>query len=142
MEAFLELSNHVSWHDAALSACFLLGLDDETIRYDRPVGEFFLFFSLSELINLVLFLNGSDLEVEVVKEPPKPRHPAPAGTHCVSPAHPMPRSPTYNSNGSYHQPNPKFPALLRSSTVVLSPGAPAAWKSRRLASQQSSLLGA
>ncbi len=34
MEEFLELSNRVSWHDAALGACFQLGLDDDTIRCD------------------------------------------------------------------------------------------------------------
>lgn len=67
MEAFLELSNRVSWHDAALGACFLLGLDDKVIRCNLPVCD----FPLSELITLVLFLNGSDFEVKEVKEHPK-----------------------------------------------------------------------
>ncbi len=40
MEEFLELSNRVSWHVAALGTCFLLGLDDEVIRCDLPVGGF------------------------------------------------------------------------------------------------------
>ncbi len=59
VEEFLEISNRMSWHDATLGACFLLGLDDETIRCDLPIGD----FPQIELINLVLFLNGSDLEV-------------------------------------------------------------------------------
>ncbi len=49
VEEFLELSNRVSWHWAALGACFLLGLDGEVIRCDLPVGD----FPLIELINLI-----------------------------------------------------------------------------------------
>ncbi len=89
VEQFLEISNWMSWHDAALGACFLLGLDDEMIRCDLPIGD----FPLIELINLVLFLNGSDFEVEEI---PQPRHPAPAGTRRVSPAHPT-REPPHTS---------------------------------------------
>ncbi|KAL0157120.1 hypothetical protein M9458_048366, partial [Cirrhinus mrigala] len=37
VEEFLELANQLSWHDAALGACFQLGLDEETIRSDLPV---------------------------------------------------------------------------------------------------------
>ncbi len=55
MEEFLELSNRVSWHDAALGAYFQLGLDDEAKKCNLPMGD----FPLIELINLVLFLNGS-----------------------------------------------------------------------------------
>ncbi len=36
-----------SWHDAALGVCFHLGLDDETIRCNLPIGDLF--------INLVYF---------------------------------------------------------------------------------------
>ncbi len=76
----------MSWHDAALGTCFQLGLDDETIRCDLPWGD----FPLIELINLILFLNGSDFEVEEI---PKSRHPAQAGTRRMSPAHPTPNPP-------------------------------------------------
>ncbi len=45
VEDFLELSNRVSWHEAAIGACFQLGLDDEAIRCNLPAcGIFFLFF--------------------------------------------------------------------------------------------------
>ncbi len=117
MEEFLEISNWMSWHDAALGACFLLGLDDEVIRCDLPVSD----FPLIELINLILFLNGSDEEVEEI---PQPRHPTPAGTCGVSPAHPMPRTSAYLSNGSYRLPNHKDPPCLRSSFILLSPEPP------------------
>ncbi len=90
-EEFLELSNRVSWHVAALGACFLLGLDDEVIRCDLPDSD----FPLIELINLIFFLNGSDEEVEEI---PRPRHPTPAGTRRISPAHPTQRPSAYLSN--------------------------------------------
>ncbi len=102
MEEFLELSNRVSWHVAALGACFLLGLDGEVIRCDLPVGD----FPLIELINLIFFLNGSDEEVEEI---PWPHHPTPAGTRRISPAHPTPRPSAYLSNGSYYLPTSKIP---------------------------------
>ncbi len=54
----------LSWHDAALCAFFQLGLDDETICCDLPVCD----FPLIELINLVLYLNCSNYEVEELKE--------------------------------------------------------------------------
>ncbi len=114
MEEFLEISNRMSWHEAALGACFLLGLDDEVIRCDLSVSD----FPLIELINLILFLNGSD---EEIKEIPRPRHPTPAGTCRISPAHPTPRTSAYLSNGSYRLPNPKDPPCLRSSSILLSP---------------------
>ncbi len=57
VEEFLELSNQVSRHDAALGACFQLGLDDDTKSCDLPVSDFLLI----ELINLILFLNDFDL---------------------------------------------------------------------------------
>ncbi len=111
MEEFLEISNRLSWHEAALGACFLLGLDDEVIRCDLPVSD----FPLIELINLILFLNGS------VEEIPRPRHPTPAGTRRISPVHPTPRTSAYLSNGSYRLPNPKDPPCLQSSSILLSP---------------------
>ncbi len=93
MEEFLELSNRGSWHDASLGACFHLGLDVKTIHCELPTSN----YSLIELINLVLFLNGSDREVEVVLES---RHPAPAGTRSMAKAHPRPRTTAYLFNGS------------------------------------------
>ncbi len=85
VKEFLKLSNQVSWQDAALGACFHLGLDDDTIHCDLPNSD----FPLIELINLMLFLNGSDSEVEIILES---RHPAPDGTRCAFPAHPKPRN--------------------------------------------------
>ncbi len=55
MEEFLELSYRVSWQDAALGACFQMGLDEDTIRCDLSTCD----FPLVELINLILYLNGS-----------------------------------------------------------------------------------
>ncbi len=92
------ISCQMSWHEAALGACFLLGLDDEVIRCDLPVSV----FPLIELINLIFFLNGS------VEEIPRPHDPTPAGTRRISPAHPTPRTSAYLSNGS-RLPNPKDP---------------------------------
>ncbi len=123
VEEFLELSKRVSWHDAALGACFQLGLDDEMIRCDLPWGD----FPLIERINLILFLNGSDFEVEEI---PKSRHPAQAGTRRMSPAHPMPNPP------------PPPPPFLRSSSILLSPEPPSMAKSRQLAAADSSPLAA
>jgi len=63
VEEFSELSCQVGWPDASLSACFLMGLDEDTIRNSEPA----CYFSLVESINLVLYLNGSKFEVEEVK---------------------------------------------------------------------------
>ncbi len=119
MEEFLEISNRMSWHEAALGACFLLRLDDEVIRCDLPVSV----FPLIELINLIFFLNGS------VEEIPRPHDPTPAGTRRISPAHPTPRTSAYLSNGS-RLPNPKDPPCLRSSSILLSPEPPPSAKPR------------
>ncbi len=55
-EEFIELSYLVSWPDAVLCSCFQLGQDKNTIRCSSPVCD----FSLVEIINLVLYLNGSN----------------------------------------------------------------------------------
>ncbi len=99
---FLELSNRVSWHDAALGACFQLGLDETTIRCDLPVSD----FPLIELINLVLYLNGSDWEVEECKSH---NHPASPENCRASPIHPMPGPSTYLANGYGHPHSLVFP---------------------------------
>ncbi len=92
---FLELSNRVSWHDAALGACFQLGLDETTIRCDLPVSD----FPVIELINLVIYLNGSDWKVKKCKSR---NHPAPPENCKASPIHPMPGPSTYMANGYGH----------------------------------------
>ncbi|KAL1267880.1 hypothetical protein QQF64_033243 [Cirrhinus molitorella] len=81
---------------------------------------FLFIFSLIELINLVLFFNCTEFEVEEVTERSRSRRSAPRGTRCISPAGPMPRIPTYLANSSDHLPSPKQPHVLRSSTLVLS----------------------
>ncbi|KAL0175491.1 hypothetical protein M9458_027821, partial [Cirrhinus mrigala] len=83
VEEFLELANQLSCHDNASGACFQLGLDDETIRCDLPVCE----YPLIELIDVVLYVNGSDFEV---KEDYMSRRPAPSETCRVVLAYTMP----------------------------------------------------
>ncbi|KAI2663896.1 Filamentous hemagglutinin [Labeo rohita] len=121
VEDFIELSHQVGWPEAALSTVFVLGLDDETIRCDLPASS----FSLIELINLILYLNGSDFEVEEIQSPIRSHLPAPSQTRRNAPACPKPRTSTYRVNGSNRQPSPKSPVILQSSTVVLSPMQPA-----------------
>lgn len=94
VEEFLKLSYQVSWHDAALCACFQLGLNEETIRYELPACG----FPLVELINLILYLNGFTFEVEVKKNE---NHPHPE-THLASPAHPTLGPSTFLTNVSDH----------------------------------------
>ncbi|KAI2645530.1 Cell surface antigen I/II [Labeo rohita] len=125
VEEFLKLANQLSWHDAALGACFQLGLDNETIHCDLPVCE----YPLIELINLVLYLNGSNFEVEEIKEDSKSRRPAPSGTRHIMPVHASPGTPTYRTNGSDRLPNPKHPHILQSSISFLSPEPPAVARS-------------
>ncbi|KAL0173905.1 hypothetical protein M9458_029873, partial [Cirrhinus mrigala] len=120
VEEFLELANQLSWHDAALGACFQLGVDHETIPCDLPVCE----YPLIELINLVLYLKGSNFEVEEIKEDYKSRHPAPSGTRHVTPAHSSLGTPTCRTNGSDHLPSPKHPCILQSSNDVSNPEPP------------------
>lgn len=64
MEEFLELSHQVSWPDNSISVSFRMGLDGDTIGYSDPA----CYFSLVESINLILYLNGSNFEVEDVQE--------------------------------------------------------------------------
>ncbi|XP_058639553.1 uncharacterized protein LOC131544989 [Onychostoma macrolepis] len=116
VEDFCELVHQLNWRDAALGACFLMGLDDDTIRCDLPSSE----FPLIELINLVLFLNGSEFEVHEVKDPCKSRRPAHSESRRIAPAHLMPRTPTYHANGSDCRPDPKYPRVLHNTSLVLS----------------------
>lgn len=57
VEEFVELAFLTNWSDALLNTLSLDGLDDDTIRFDEPEN----YFSLSETINLILYLNGSNL---------------------------------------------------------------------------------
>ncbi len=105
VEEFLELSHQVSWPDASLGAVFLLGLDENIIRCSNPACN----FTLVELVNLILYLNGSNLEVEEVKENLTRSHTAPSEKHVASPAHSPPVNSTYLSNGSVSSAPPVFP---------------------------------
>ncbi|KAL0179127.1 hypothetical protein M9458_024569, partial [Cirrhinus mrigala] len=123
VEEFIELSHQVGWHETSLGAVFVLGLDDETIRCELPTCS----FPLIELINLILYLNGSDFEVEEVQSPIRSHPPVSSQTQRHAPACPKPRTSTYRVNGSNRQPSPpvKSPVILQSSTAVLSPMWPA-----------------
>ncbi|KAL0193907.1 hypothetical protein M9458_012203 [Cirrhinus mrigala] len=121
VEEFIELSHQVGWHETSLGAVFVLGLDDETIRCELPTCS----FPLIELINLILYLNGSDFEVEEVQSPIRSHPPVSSQTQRHAPACPKPRTSTYRVNGSNRQPSPKSPVILQSSTAVLSPMRPA-----------------
>lgn len=105
VEDFLKLAKQLSWHDATLGACFHLGLDDETIRCDLPVCN----YPLIELINLVLYLNGSNYEIEEIEKKFQSCHPVQSKARCVSPAHSTPGTPTYRTNGSNRLLSPKYP---------------------------------
>ncbi|ROL46217.1 hypothetical protein DPX16_6251 [Anabarilius grahami] len=95
VEEFSELAYLVNWPDAPLNSCFLAGIDEDTIRFSKPA----CFFSLVENINLILFLNGSDFEIEEVqKESCSPR-PVPSETQAAWPVRQPPVSPTYSSSG-------------------------------------------
>ncbi len=121
VEDFLELAElarHRSWCVLSVRA----GRWDDSLRSSRV---WFFFFSLIELINLVLYLNGSNFEVEETKEKFQSRHPVPSEACHVSPAHPTPGTPTYRTNGSDRLPRPKYPRIRQSSTIVLSPETPA-----------------
>ncbi|ROK35658.1 hypothetical protein DPX16_17401 [Anabarilius grahami] len=105
VKEFLEVSYQVGWPDASLNACFLMGLDEDTIRYREPACE----FSLVESINLVLYLNCSNVEVEEVKVKRYPPHPVPSETNKALPAHLTPVPFTYRSSGPVHSWLPVFP---------------------------------
>ncbi|ROL52779.1 hypothetical protein DPX16_21205 [Anabarilius grahami] len=57
------------WPDACLNALFLEGLDESTIRCDEPDDN----VSLKEIINSILYLNGSKFVVDEVPEITRPR---------------------------------------------------------------------
>lgn len=88
-----------------LSVLFLLGLDENIIRCSNPACN----FTLVELVNLILYLNCSNLEVEEVKENLTRSHTAPSEKHVASPAHSPPVPSTYLSNGSVSSAPPVFP---------------------------------
>ncbi len=106
VEEFLKLANWMSWHDTALGVCFLLGLDDEPIRCDLPRCD----FPLIELVNLILYLNGSDLEVEEIKENSKSRRPGPSVTPRISQLIPCQEHPHTSPTAPTTCPTPGIPA--------------------------------
>ncbi len=130
VEDFLELANQLSWPDTALGACFQLGLDSEMICCELPVYD----FPLIEMINLILYLNGSNYEVEEIKEKFQSRRP-----RRVSPAHSTPGTPTYRTNSPDRLLRPNYPRILRSSIIVLSPETPAVPESSPPSAAHSSL---
>ncbi len=90
VQEFIGLSYLVSWLDASLCACFQLGLHENTIRCHFPFCD----FSVVELINLILYLNGSNFEVKEIQAKSHSR-PTPFENYWASPAHPRPVSTTY-----------------------------------------------
>ncbi|KAL0193244.1 hypothetical protein M9458_011540, partial [Cirrhinus mrigala] len=83
-------------------------------------------YPLIELINLILYLNGTNFEVEEIEEDFKSRRPAPSGTCRLMPAHSLPGTPTYRTNSSDRLPSPKRSRILQSSVGFLSPEPPPA----------------
>ncbi|ROI16625.1 hypothetical protein DPX16_22602 [Anabarilius grahami] len=84
-----------------------MGLDEDMIRYSEPA----CLFSLVESINLILFLNGSDFEIEEVQERTCLPRPVPSEKHVAWSV-----SSTYPSSGSAHvvlpDPKPKPPKKM------------------------------
>jgi len=115
VEEFTELSSKVSWPEAILNSCFLRSLDKDTIRDFEPECLFFLV----ESINLILFLNGSEFEIEEVQNRLYSPRPAPSETQVAWPVHQPPNSSTYRSSGHsvlvLSDPQPKPPKKKRSS---------------------------
>lgn len=68
----------------AFALCFQLGLDNETCMCDYP---------LIELIDLVLYLNGSDSEIEEIEEKFWSFRPAPSEACHILPSQPMSSTP-------------------------------------------------
>ncbi|KAK2883647.1 hypothetical protein Q8A67_017284 [Cirrhinus molitorella] len=97
---FLELANQLSWPNASLGVVFPLGLDERD-------------FSLIEFINLIIYLNGSNFEIDEVKEDRGSSHPDPCETRRVVPAHPTAGTPTHRTNSSDRLPSPKHCASSR-----------------------------
>ncbi|KAL0148982.1 hypothetical protein M9458_055786, partial [Cirrhinus mrigala] len=75
-----------------------MGLDENIIRCSFPVCD----FSLIELINLILYLNGSNIEIEEGRKIEFQSRPVPSETHVTLPAHPMLRSSTCRATDLSH----------------------------------------
>ncbi|KAL0173004.1 hypothetical protein M9458_033315, partial [Cirrhinus mrigala] len=111
---FLELANQLSWHDAALGFMFQMGLDEDMIRCDLPVCN----YPLIELINVALYLNGSDFEVEECR---MSNRPTPSEARRVVSDNNTSGIPAYRANGSARQPRRKQTPLIQGSIGFLSP---------------------
>ncbi len=97
VEEFLELYNQVTWIDASLGV---------VISCDLPTCS----FSLIELVNHVLNVNGVNFEVEII---PSDHHPIPPENHQASRAYPSPGPSTYPAKCSDHPNLPSTASVLR-----------------------------
>ncbi|XP_051719339.1 uncharacterized protein LOC127495915 [Ctenopharyngodon idella] len=86
VEEFVELAYLANWPDACLNACFLAGLDEDTIRFKEPA----CYFSLVEAINLILFLNCSDFVIEEVLDKSCDPRPVSSETPAAWPVRQLP----------------------------------------------------
>ncbi|ROI98715.1 hypothetical protein DPX16_12757 [Anabarilius grahami] len=94
VEEFVELAYLTNWSDARLIALFLDGLDESTSRFDEPDD----YFSLSDTINLILYLNGSKFVVEEVQDFKCSSRPVPPETRAAWPVRQPPSSSTCPSS--------------------------------------------
>ncbi|ROL41919.1 hypothetical protein DPX16_0462 [Anabarilius grahami] len=137
VEEFSELSYLLNWPDAPLNACFLMGLDEGTIRYSEPA----CFFSQVESINLILFLNGSDFEIEEVQERMCLPRPVPSEKHAAWSVHPQPVSSMYPSSESAHLVLPVQKPKPPKKMADAAPGPQAEWPPRSLSPHQKRTTG-
>ncbi|KAL0204487.1 hypothetical protein M9458_002505, partial [Cirrhinus mrigala] len=114
VEEFLSFCHLVSWSDAMINMCFLMGLNDDKLFCSitpedrcKPVAE---------LINYVLALSHSNFYVDV-----EDSNPPPIGKHASTPAHHQPASSTCYSNELAPSSPPSLYPVLHSSSLILSP---------------------
>ncbi|RXN33061.1 vegetative cell wall gp1-like isoform X4 [Labeo rohita] len=89
-----------------------MGLDEDMIRSDLPVCN----YPLIELINVVLYLNGSDFEVEECR---MSNRPTPSEARRVVSDNNTSGIPAYRANGSARQPRHKQTPLIQGSIGFL-----------------------
>ncbi|ROL55611.1 Glucose-dependent insulinotropic receptor [Anabarilius grahami] len=108
VEEFVELTYLSDWSDARLIALFLDGLDEDTIRFCEPDD----YVSLTDSINLVLYLNGSKFFVQEVQDVKCPSRPVLPETRAAWPVCQAPSSSSYPSSEFFPcvLPDPPFSA--------------------------------